>query len=1015
MMADLSHLEKMGRELKCPICLSLLKSAVSLGCNHVFCNACITELMKSASDCPVCKTQFRRREVRAAPHMDNLVTVFKSMEAAVGVNILTTQIGPSTKNPGDIEKNSDAEEATLEHKGRSRKKRPSGKKSQKSEKADAMSADSCQIAKPSFPAKKRIHVTPYPVAETPQSPIKVSKLASKGNELETTKLPNECKMIALDEQGDTSLSPFFWLREDDEDENGKASGEPSGQPTAYASQSNVAPCFSDIKDSEDDTSPIKLAPTSQFNAEEAFDSEMFEWTQRACSPELCSTPLKKQTAGRTKLDAFQEKDRLQQTQKMFNSKVNHDKPVECSKTDQETINDKKPRALLVKRGGTTNKKRLAKTTGKHPKKCSNIEHEAEILIDSAEEAKDSSKKDEDAEQREIPNCERRIKKRGKKSTKTCPNKNISDVAEAPLEVHAKSTERIQNEDADFMEILLPVLKSNTAEKIVELNMQEKTKKTRNQATLPNKKRMKLSMDNDTTKTPGEVPGNANDEANTHIQENQKTVNNQVFPSKHSENDEVVGNGSHRSRLEIQNKAVGESKGKRKRKIQAVKFAMDNNNSKVHVVLPENNGGKRNQSNGLAEKTLSSGKQISSNNGDILRKCGNLQIVCAFCQNSNNTEESGEMVHYFNGKPVAVDYNEGVNVIHSHKHCTEWAPDVYFEDDLAVNLAAELSRSKRIKCCCCGIKGAALGCYEKSCRKSFHFTCAKLIRECRWDNDNFVMLCPLHSSSKLPSESSKTLEQKRKKRTANIELKASNRKNNYDKIQNWIWPSGSPCKWVLCCSALTATEKDIISEFTTLTGVAISKAWSPAVTHVIASTDENGACKRTLKFLMGILEGKWILGIEWIKACLKAMKPVEEEKYEIAVDVHGIRGGPRLGRLRLIHKEPKLFDNFRFYLVGDFAASYKGYIQDLVAAAGGTVLHRKPLTMDQEKLFHNNTSLLETLVVYSVEMPGKQNRRAAGVSTRRVEAQALADVCGAKVAASSWIIDSIAASKLQPIN
>lgn len=132
-----------------------------------------------------------------------------------------------------------------------------------------------------------------------------------------------------------------------------------------------------------------------------------------------------------------------------------------------------------------------------------------------------------------------------------------------------------------------------------------------------------------------------------------------------------------------------------------------------------------------------------------------------------------------------------------------------------------------------------------------------------------------------------------------------------------------------------TLQDIISEFTKMTGVTLSKTWSPMVTHVIASANKNGACKRTLKFLMAILHGKWILSIDCksnllslftiisalmlnflsllyhdflhlsynagIKACMEAREPVDEETYEITVDVHGISRGPQLGRLRLIHK------------------------------------------------------------------------------------------------------------------
>lgn len=35
--------------------------------------------------------------------------------------------------------------------------------------------------------------------------------------------------------------------------------------------------------------------------------------------------------------------------------------------------------------------------------------------------------------------------------------------------------------------------------------------------------------------------------------------------------------------------------------------------------------------------------------------------------------------------------------------------------------------------------------------------------------------------------------------------------------------------------------------------------------------------------------------------MQAMEPVDEERYEITVDIHGIQDGPRLGRLRVLSK------------------------------------------------------------------------------------------------------------------
>lgn len=54
---------------------------------------------------------------------------------------------------------------------------------------------------------------------------------------------------------------------------------------------------------------------------------------------------------------------------------------------------------------------------------------------------------------------------------------------------------------------------------------------------------------------------------------------------------------------------------------------------------------------------------------------------------------------------------------------------------------------------------------------------------------------------------------------------------------------------------------MLVKFANVCGATVCKSWNPSVTHVIAATDEKGACTRTLKVLMAILGGKWILTID----------------------------------------------------------------------------------------------------------------------------------------------------------
>ncbi|KAM0064863.1 putative BRCA1-associated, BRCT domain superfamily [Helianthus debilis subsp. tardiflorus] len=106
------------------------------------------------------------------------------------------------------------------------------------------------------------------------------------------------------------------------------------------------------------------------------------------------------------------------------------------------------------------------------------------------------------------------------------------------------------------------------------------------------------------------------------------------------------------------------------------------------------------------------------------------------------------------------------------------------------------------------------------------------------------------------------------------------------------------------------------DFARTNGALVSKYWKDNVTHEIAATDANVAFTRTLKVLIAILNGKWVVTMECtafnlsgrsydftrLMACVDAGRVVNEEPYEVRLDTHGCSGGPTAGRLRALSNE-----------------------------------------------------------------------------------------------------------------
>ncbi|CAK7350161.1 unnamed protein product [Dovyalis caffra] len=1035
-MGDPTHLEKMGRELKCPICLSLLNSAVSLTCNHVFCNSCIMKSMKSGSACPVCKVPYRRREVRAAPHMDNLVSIYKSMEIASGFNIFVTQNSPPLTKLSDEHKQVGGNtncgrddidwicEDTLGEQSILSKQEDSRKLNK-----SHMELSAPITSKPSFPTKKRVQVPQCSVSHSLAQPEKLqtgSRENKKGdfkNDLSVSR-----KNPIVNEKGEPTLSPFFWLRDED--------GEKSSQHTDVDQLLDITPpnvpTFSDIKDSDDENASAsypKGTACGKSNVADFCDSEMFEWTQRACSPEIFSSPAKIQAENTTEMNGIQEgkseapplsananDEHSDESKKCVNTKpgmgVSEDVLVNRSPAIVKSARNQIGRNISNKRGRTAKDATLRKCARK------NADKDLEVTV-----------------------AAKRVS--GKTMEKELEGKEFF-LTSKEIEKWNKKDGGLKGEDVSSVSVreTLDMDDENTATDQLPISLDKK------QGCSDLKRKENGS---------GKISPECKEQKLDSIEIN---MINEVFSNQnHMDNDE----SSHVYLLSVplvEDKKISDINGKPSKQGEEVKSALSSEdyqefkckkNMEVSldgiledglvndhqegpgIVFAEEAHSTENINNNSAKATESAEKvQASLNTGSLdnsatlgehckendmamLKLKLNYNIQCAFCLSSEDSEASGEMIHYYNGIPVTADYNGGSRVIHSHRNCAEWAPNVYFEDDNAINLEAELARSRRIKCCCCGLKGAALGCYEKSCRKSFHVPCANLIRQCRWDTENFVILCPLHASYKLPNESTRSQERRKKKciskGQAPRQYNQHTFKHDINKHESW-----KSCvtheKLVLCCSALTIGEKEIVSEFESLSGVTALKNWDLSVTHVIASTDENGACRRTLKVLMGILKGKWIVNIEWVKACIKAMKLVEEMQYEIAADIHGIKDGPRNGRLRLLNKQPNIFEGFKFYFLGDFIPSYKGYIQDLLIAGGGTILHRKPISGAQGNLLLDS-SRSPTFIIYSLEMPDKcdPSKKNMILNRRWSNAEALASSTGAKAVSNKWVLNSIAACKL----
>ncbi|NXE40121.1 BARD1 protein, partial [Ptilorrhoa leucosticta] len=133
------------------------------------------------------------------------------------------------------------------------------------------------------------------------------------------------------------------------------------------------------------------------------------------------------------------------------------------------------------------------------------------------------------------------------------------------------------------------------------------------------------------------------------------------------------------------------------------------------------------------------------------------------------------------------------------------------------------------------------------------------------------------------------------------------------------------------SSLSVEQQKLLNKLVTVLKAQRCTEFNSRVTHLVIP---GVPMPSTVKCMMAVLTGCWVLKFEWVQACLQSSVREQEEKYEV-------QGGPQRGRLNREQLLPKLFDGCYFYFLGSFKHHQKSDLLELVKAAGGQVLVRQP--------------------------------------------------------------------------
>ncbi|GLV38942.1 hypothetical protein CBL_05940 [Carabus blaptoides fortunei] len=149
------------------------------------------------------------------------------------------------------------------------------------------------------------------------------------------------------------------------------------------------------------------------------------------------------------------------------------------------------------------------------------------------------------------------------------------------------------------------------------------------------------------------------------------------------------------------------------------------------------------------------------------------------------------------------------------------------------------------------------------------------------------------------------------------------------------PGVETLKYSVCiaCTRLKRDETAAILSLTAKLHGRYTKEFSKQVTHLVVAVDQTNKVKdHTIKYVLAIAHGVWVVSFAWIKDCLNHNRYVNEEPYEV-LDVSG-RPGPRLSRLTRISQP--LLKNYVINCADPFISVSKTDLENAIISLGGEI-------------------------------------------------------------------------------